>query len=261
MKKRVLLFLISVMLVVHLSACQSNSKTTTNNPNNPDSTDNADSTDSTNNNQVAPNYTPYFIAINSLNIDLGSSFTLSANFLKIFAYDNEDGDVTKNIVISGIVNAFKEGSYPLVISVKDSKGLTETMNYTVHVVSSTKEVILTNSNFSQYFSINIVRKDSSKSVIYTITLTKFTNVTIVGDLKIDINLTDLIKIRKNFGAATGPSTENVSLILSLNFTNTSLINSYTYTIQDGVKDPNVFTNSNTARTTLRTINGIVLVLK
>jgi hypothetical protein len=253
-----------VILVVHVASCQSNSEATKTNPNISDSTNNnPNNSDSTNNNdnKVTTNSKPYFIAINSISINLGSPFTLSANFLKISAYDSEDGDVTKNILISGIVNTFKEGSYPLIITVKDSKGLTATMNYTVHVVSLTKEVILTTNNFNQYFSINIVRKDSSKSVIYKITLTKFNNVNVVGSLKIDINLTDSIKIRKNFGAATGPGTENVSINLSLNFTNTSLVTSYTYTIQDGVKDPNDFSNFNTVRTTLRTINGKVLVLK
>ena len=54
----------------------------------------------------------------------------------VTAFDNEDGDLTSKIVVTGSVDTSKAGSYSLTYTVADSKGLSTTAKSTIKVVSN-----------------------------------------------------------------------------------------------------------------------------
>ena len=61
----------------------------------------------------------------------------------VYAYDEIDGDISGNSVISGDVNTDAEGVYTVNYSVTNSKGLTSTISRTVRVLAPTDETLYT----------------------------------------------------------------------------------------------------------------------
>ncbi|CEQ02885.1 glucan endo-1 [[Clostridium] sordellii] len=79
---------------------------------------------------------PPIITAKNLTIKQGDKFKYS--MLNAQAKDTEGKDISKYIVYSGKVNVSKEGEYPIVLTVKDSKGSTNSMTIKVIVESINK---------------------------------------------------------------------------------------------------------------------------
>ncbi|SFB16609.1 glycosyl hydrolase family 18 protein [Clostridium frigidicarnis] len=81
------------------------------------------------------NSAPVLNGVSNKTITVGDSFNALDG---VSAIDREDGDLTKSIKVSGEVNNKVSGTYKLVYSVTDSKGLTTTKERTVTV----KEIVI-----------------------------------------------------------------------------------------------------------------------
>ena len=79
------------------------------------------------------------ITANSLTLDQGDSFEYG--MLNAQAKDTEGKDISKYIVYSGKVNICKEGEYPVVLTVKDKKGISNSLKVKV-IVNSKNKLIL-----------------------------------------------------------------------------------------------------------------------
>jgi hypothetical protein len=79
---------------------------------------------------IGINQTPIFFGVNDINITLDSLFNLRDN---ISVSDVEDGNITNDMNISGIVNTRRLGNYTVTYSITDSFGNTKDVNRTVSV--------------------------------------------------------------------------------------------------------------------------------
>lgn len=70
-----------------------------------------------------PNTAPAINGVTSKNISRGSTFNPLSG---VTAVDKEDGDITKNIVVTGTVNTSVAGKYEITYTVTDSEGLKAT---------------------------------------------------------------------------------------------------------------------------------------
>ena len=77
------------------------------------------------------------IGSSNINIEAGTTYTdPGAN-----ASDNEDGDLTSQIIITGSVDSNTLGVYSIIYSVTDSDGNTTSLTRFVNVIDTTKPVI------------------------------------------------------------------------------------------------------------------------
>jgi len=81
---------------------------------------------------------PVLVGVNNQSINLNSTFDPKKG---ITAKDNIDGDVTKNIQVSGSVNLKKVGTYTLTYKVADRSGNTTTLIRKITVKDNVKPVI------------------------------------------------------------------------------------------------------------------------
>ena len=79
-----------------------------------------------------PNTPPVIQGVYDTTIKVGEAFNAMAG---VTAYDEEDGDLTGEILLSGFVNNNVAGSYTVEYSVTDSEGTTTTANRVVIVVN------------------------------------------------------------------------------------------------------------------------------
>lgn len=79
------------------------------------------------------NTAPVISGVSDKKVELGQAFNALDG---VKATDNEDGDLTKSIVVNGIVDTSKEGVYTITYSVTDSKGLTTTATAKITVAKS-----------------------------------------------------------------------------------------------------------------------------
>ena len=73
----------------------------------------------------------------NIDIEVGTTFIDSG----ATAYDNEDGDLTSQIIVSGVVDTTTLGVYSIIYSVTDSDGNTTSLTRNVNVIDTTKPVI------------------------------------------------------------------------------------------------------------------------
>ena len=85
------------------------------------------------------NEVPVITATENLTLDQGDSFEYG--MLNAQAKDTEGKDISKYIVYSGDVNICKEGEYPVVLTVKDKKGISNSLKVKV-IVNSKNKLIL-----------------------------------------------------------------------------------------------------------------------
>ncbi|CEQ06197.1 glucan endo-1 [[Clostridium] sordellii] len=85
------------------------------------------------------NEAPIITAKENLILDQGDSFEYG--ILNAQAKDTEGKDISKYIVYSGKVNICKEGEYPVVLTVKDKKGISNSLKVKV-IVNSKNKLIL-----------------------------------------------------------------------------------------------------------------------
>ncbi|CEN83265.1 IdeS/Mac family cysteine endopeptidase [Paraclostridium sordellii] len=85
------------------------------------------------------NEAPVITATEILTLDQGDSFEYGE--LNAQAKDTEGKDISKYIVYSGKVNICKEGEYPIVLTVKDKKGISNSLKVKV-IVNSKNKLIL-----------------------------------------------------------------------------------------------------------------------
>ncbi|MFR8870194.1 IdeS/Mac family cysteine endopeptidase [Paraclostridium sordellii] len=85
------------------------------------------------------NEAPVITAKENLTLDQGDSFEYGE--LNAQAKDTEGKDISKYIVYSGKVNICKEGEYPVVLTVKDKKGISNSLKVKV-IVNSKNKLIL-----------------------------------------------------------------------------------------------------------------------
>ncbi|CEN82000.1 glucan endo-1 [[Clostridium] sordellii] len=85
------------------------------------------------------NEAPVITATEILTLDQGDSFEYGE--LNAQAKDTEGKDISKYIVYSGKVNICKEGEYPVVLTVKDKKGISNSLKVKV-IVNSKNKLIL-----------------------------------------------------------------------------------------------------------------------
>ncbi|WP_155484662.1 IdeS/Mac family cysteine endopeptidase, partial [Paraclostridium sordellii] len=85
------------------------------------------------------NEAPIITAKEILTLDQGDSFEYGE--LNAQAKDTEGKDISKYIVYSGKVNICKEGEYPVVLTVKDKKGISNSLKVKV-IVNSKNKLIL-----------------------------------------------------------------------------------------------------------------------
>ena len=114
------------------------------------------------------------------------------------AYDNEDGSLTDQIVISGSVNTNYPGNYTIQYVVTDSDGNSTVMNRTVTVTDQTPPVIILQGNstvsvevFNSYTELGAIATDEydgdlSSSIIIAGTV----NTSVVGAYQIVYSVTD-----------------------------------------------------------------------
>ena len=114
------------------------------------------------------------------------------------AYDNEDGSLTDQIVISGSVNTNYPGNYTIQYVVTDSDGNSTVMNRTVTVTDQTPPVIILQGNstvsvevFNSYTELGAIATDEfdgdlSSSIIIAGTV----NTSIIGVYSIVYSVTD-----------------------------------------------------------------------
>ena len=101
------------------------------------------------------------------------------------AYDNEDGSLTDQIVISGSVNTNYPGNYTIQYVVTDSDGNSTVMNRTVIVENISSILISKTSTITQNDSNSTV--DIGDQINYTIVVTNDGNTVLTG-----INITDTL---------------------------------------------------------------------
>ncbi len=98
------------------------------------------------------------LGANPLNVQQGSAFTDPG----ATANDNEDGDLTSNIVKTGTVDTTTVGTYTLTYTVTDSGGLTATVTRTVNVKSTdTVPPVITLNTFNCQEINQTIEKGSS----------------------------------------------------------------------------------------------------
>ncbi|WP_155484813.1 IdeS/Mac family cysteine endopeptidase, partial [Paraclostridium sordellii] len=85
------------------------------------------------------NEAPVITATENLTLDQGDLFEYGE--LNAQAKDTEGKDISKYIVYSGEVNICKEGEYPVVLTVKDKKGISNSLKVKVIVTSKNKLIL------------------------------------------------------------------------------------------------------------------------
>lgn len=228
--KKIFLFMLVIVSFFVLSSCgDSNSTMSDSYIENDENNENEQGNETED--EINKNSKPYFIGPNTVTIELGRSFNLTVENLSIYAYDDEDGDLSHLIQINGYVNIYNEGTYNIELSITDSDNETTTMIYKVVVYRSTKNVSLNSSNYTQYLNIKISHVDTNSTVVYKIEVVLYNDVKINTSISIDINISDEVKILQSYGAAQGVGTEDINLNLNLNVTQYTKIFNYTYYIQ------------------------------
>lgn len=86
--------------------------------------------------EPSQNTAPTITGANNTKIKLNGSFDAKAG---VTASDKEDGDLTKNIKVTGTVDTSKVGKYTLTYTVADKEGLTATVERIVEVVAETPD--------------------------------------------------------------------------------------------------------------------------
>ena len=109
--------------------------------------------------KTSTNTAPVINGVTNKEIKIGSAFNPLTG---ITASDNEDGDLTNKIVVSGTVDTTKAGAYNLTYSVTDSKGLVTTAKATITVVNDTTPEIPTYSPTKAYVAGDIVMYNGVK---------------------------------------------------------------------------------------------------
>ncbi|MES9684037.1 immunoglobulin-like domain-containing protein [Gottfriedia acidiceleris] len=123
---------------------------------------------------VIDNVKPTITGVVNQSIPINSSFN-SMNGIK--AADNNDGDITKSVKVTGTVDTKKKGIYKLTYTVSDSSGNTTTEYRTITVVDNVKPIITGATN---------------KSINFGSTFNPLTGVTAKDN--VDGDLTKLIKV-------------------------------------------------------------------
>lgn len=105
------------------------------------------------------NTAPVINGVSNKQINIGTSFNPLTG---VTAYDKEDGDLTNKIIITGSVDTSKAGSYELIYSVSDSKGLITTAKATITVVDNSTSEIQAYSPSKTYVAGDIVMFNGEK---------------------------------------------------------------------------------------------------
>lgn len=101
---------------------------------------------------VADTEAPELTINDVITIKRGSTFIMSEHAR---AYDKRDGDLTSSIVYTGVVDAFKEGEYPVKISVSDRFGNTTVRDIIIKVEYNPDENAFANSIIGKYTDVSI----------------------------------------------------------------------------------------------------------
>ena len=86
-----------------------------------------------------------------IRIKRGTNFIMSEH---ASAYDTRDGDLTSSIIYTGVIDAFKEGDYPVTISVSDRFGNTTTKDIIVKVEYNPDENAFANAIIGKYEDVS-----------------------------------------------------------------------------------------------------------
>lgn len=81
------------------------------------------------------------------------TITINTSFDKlegVKAYDIYDSDITNKIIVTGIVDVYKEGNYLLYYSVTNSKNLTTSKKRVITVISSTKNISIYTGKYASF---------------------------------------------------------------------------------------------------------------
>jgi len=96
---------------------------------------------------VADSEAPVLEIDSIITIKRGTSFLMSEHAK---AYDNRDGDLTNSITYTGSVDAFKEGEYPVKVSVSDRFGNTTTKDIVIKVEYNPDDNAFANTIIGKY---------------------------------------------------------------------------------------------------------------
>ena len=92
---------------------------------------------------------PVLYGTTGITVPLGTviDYKWDARF-RVFAKDNEDGDITKNITASDNINSAEAGTYHINYSVKDSNGNVSTLDVPVTILADFTDIVLEKTMYS-----------------------------------------------------------------------------------------------------------------